>query len=61
MYRNFKIQIGTILTEREFKKAHIAICTSYSNYELSHTEFMSLRDMLIAKRTQRGFAWGAGI
>ncbi len=60
-YKNFKAQVESIQTERDLKAAHIAICQSYSAYELSHTQFMSLRDAMIAKREQKGFSWGRGI
>ncbi|MCD7805609.1 MAG: hypothetical protein LUH03_10815 [Oscillospiraceae bacterium] len=60
-YKAFKTQVEKIETERDLKAAHIAICQSYSNYELSHKQFMSLRDMMITKREQKGFSWGEGI
>ncbi|MCD8013273.1 MAG: hypothetical protein LUG99_08875 [Lachnospiraceae bacterium] len=60
-YKNFKAQVESIETEDDLKKAHIAICKSYSSYGISHTQFTSLRDAMIAKRTQKGIAWGRGI
>ncbi|MCC8130371.1 MAG: hypothetical protein LIO72_01270 [Ruminococcus sp.] len=60
-YKAFKTQVEKIETERDLKAAHIAICQSYSSYELSHTQFMSLRDMMITKREQKGFSWDKGI
>ncbi len=60
-YRTFKAQVEDIQTEKDLKAAHIAICQSYSNYELSHTQFTVLRDVMISKREQKGFTWGRGI
>ncbi|MCD8341690.1 MAG: hypothetical protein LUC87_06015 [Clostridiales bacterium] len=60
-YRTFKAQVDDIQTEQDLKKAHIAICQSYSAYGISHTQFTSLRDAMISKREQKGFTWGRGI
>ncbi len=60
-YKTFKAQVENIQTEQDLKAAHIAICQSYSNYELSHTQFTALRDAMIAEREQKGFTWGKGI
>lgn len=60
-YKNFKAQVENIQTEQDLKKAHIAICQSYSAYGISHTQFTSLRDAMITKREQKGFTWGRGI
>ena len=59
--KTFKKQVANIKTENDFKAAHIAICQAYSAYHLDHAEFMELRDALIAKREEKGFAWGKGI
>lgn len=60
-YRTFKAQVEGIQTEQDLKKAHIAICQSYSAYGISHTQFTNLRDAMISKREQKGFTWGRGI
>lgn len=60
-YRTFKAQVENIQTEKDLKTAHIAIYKSYSAYGISHTQFTALRDAMIAKREQKGFAWGKGI
>ncbi|MCD8327167.1 MAG: hypothetical protein LUC90_10960 [Lachnospiraceae bacterium] len=60
-YKTFKAQVENIQTEQDLKKAHIAICQSYSSYGISHTQFTSLRDAMISKREQKGFTWGRGI
>ena len=60
-YRTFKTQVEGIQTEQDLKKAHIAICKSYSVYGISHTQFTALRGAMIAEREQKGFTWGKGI
>ncbi len=60
-YRTFKAQVENIQTEKDLDAAHIAICQSYSAYGISHTQFTSLRDAMIAKREQKGLTWGRGI
>jgi len=57
----FEKQIENIQTENEFKSAVIAINQAYSNYKLSHKQWTSLRERLIAKRLEKGFRWGCGI
>ena len=59
--KNYKEQVENIRTENDLKAAHIAICQAYSAYRLSHEEFMELRADMIAKRQEKGFAWGKGI
>ena len=59
--RTFKAQVENIQTEQDLKKAHIAICKSYSAYGISQTQFTALRDAMISKREQKGIAWGKGI
>lgn len=59
--KKFEKQIANIRTENEFKDAVIAVNQAYSGYKLSHEQWNTLRDQLIAKRLEKGFKWGAGI
>jgi len=60
-YNAFKNQVAAIKTQNELIDAHIAICQAYSNYKLSHPQFMELRQGMIAKRAENNIAWGKGI
>lgn len=60
-YRAFQRQVENIQTENDLKAAHISICRAYSDYHLSHTQFMDLREKMIARRAEKGFSWGRGI
>ena len=59
--KTFKQQVASIQTENDLKTAHIAICQAYSAYRISHGQFTELRKAMIAKREEKGFAWGKGI
>ena len=61
MKKTFAKQIASIKTENDLKSAHIAISQAYSAYKLSHEDWSELRAALIAKRAEKGFAWGKGI
>ncbi len=60
-YKELKKQTEAIKTENALKSAHIAISQAYSAYRVSHEEWTELRNILIAKRNEFGFAWGKGI
>lgn len=60
-YKAFRIQVESVKTENDLKDAHISICQACSAYRITWEQFMKLRDMMIAKRAEKGFAWGKGI
>jgi len=60
-YKTLKNQIAGIKTQNNLIDAHIKTCQAYSNYELSHEEFMELRQDMISKRAEHHIAWGQGI
>ena len=59
--KKFAKQIESIQTENECKSTVIAVNQAYSGYKLSHAQWKTLRDQLIAKRQEKGFKWGEGI
>lgn len=61
MMNTFKKQIASIRTENDLKDAHIAISQACSAYKISWEQFMELRNLLKAKRAEKGFTWGKGI
>ena len=60
-YTRFKKQVEAIKTQNNLIDAHITICTAYSNYEITHEQFMELRKGMIEKRAENNIAWGKGI
>lgn len=60
-YNAFRKQVERIETENDLKAAHITIAQACSAYQITWEQFMKLREMMIAKRTEKGFAWGKGI
>lgn len=61
MMKTFKTQIANIRTENDLKDAHIAISRACSANKIGWEQFMELRNLLKAKRTEKGFTWGKGI
>lgn len=61
MMNTFKKQIAGIRTENDLKDAHIAVSQICSANKISWAQFMELRSLLKAKRTEKGFTWGKGI
>ena len=60
-YKNLKKQTSAIKAENDLKDAHIAVSQAYSANRISHEEWKDLRNTMIAKRAEFGFAWGKGI
>ena len=55
MMNTFKKQIADIRTENDLKDAHIAVSQTCSANKISWAQFMELRSLLKAKRTEKGF------